>query len=77
LPRPHDGHAPGAVCGTARPTTTNLSYASGETVADAAIVAIVAVGKDGTIDVYNSGLRPTPSWSSISSIRRSVPTWGI
>lgn len=41
--------------GTTRPNATSLSYGAGETVATA---AIVAVGKDGAIDIYNSGPRP-------------------
>jgi PKD repeat protein len=40
--------------GTPRPNVTSLSYSAGGTVATA---AIVAVGKDGAIDIYNSGLR--------------------
>jgi len=41
--------------GTPRPNTTSLSYSPGQTVATA---AIVEVGKDGAINVYNSGPRP-------------------
>jgi hypothetical protein len=40
--------------GTSRPGITSLSFAAGETVAND---AIVAVGKDGAIDLYNSDLR--------------------
>jgi PKD repeat protein len=41
--------------GTPRPPVTSLSYSTGSTVAGA---AIVAVGKDGSIDLYNSGSKP-------------------
>ena len=42
--------------GTTRPSSlTSLSYAKGITTVNA---AIVAVGKDGAIDLYNNGLRP-------------------
>ena len=41
--------------GTALPAPMNLSYATGETVANA---AIVAVGKDGAIRLYNGGSKP-------------------
>jgi hypothetical protein len=41
--------------GTARPAVTTLSYSAGAAMAGA---AIVAVGPDGAIDLYNAGLRP-------------------
>jgi hypothetical protein len=41
--------------GTPRPNVTSLSYGAGETIATA---AIIAVGKDGAIDIYNAGPRP-------------------
>jgi hypothetical protein len=51
--------APGTIAGyadgTSRPGTTNLSYASGGPVATA---AIIRVGADGAIDLYNSGPGP-------------------
>jgi hypothetical protein len=51
--------APGTITGyadgTSRPGTTNLSYASSETIATA---AIIQAGADGAIDLYNSGPDP-------------------
>jgi hypothetical protein len=51
--------APGTIMayadGTALPVPVNLSYAAGATIANA---AIVAVGKDGAIRLYDSGSRP-------------------
>jgi hypothetical protein len=49
------GAITGYADGTARPGTTNLSYAAAGPVAGA---AIIRVGADGAIDLYNSGLRP-------------------
>jgi PKD repeat protein len=41
--------------GSSRPTVTSLSYWAGATIANS---DIVAVGKDGAIDLYNSGSKP-------------------